>query len=75
MGNHLKAVTGVQFKAVPWQITTLSCDKMLQKNTSQALFVAVTAPSAHQEVAAHLPLAFTIAYSFQNAVNYTCEIL
>lgn len=75
MGNHLKAVTGVQFKAVPWQVTTFSCDKIGQKNTNQTLFVAVTTPSAYQEVAAHLPLAFTIAYSFQNAINYICVIL
>lgn len=58
MGNHLKAVTGLQFKAVPWHITPLSCDKIRQKNTNQALFAAVTTASAHQELAAHLPLAF-----------------
>lgn len=75
MGNHLKAVTGLQFKAVPWHITPLSCDKIRQENTNHALFAAVTTASAHQALAAHLPLAFTIAYSFQNAINYICVVL
>lgn len=75
MGTHLKAVTGMQFKAVPWQITTLSRDKMLQKNTNQALFGAVTTPSTRQDRAAHLPFAFTMAYSFQNVINHICVIL
>lgn len=74
-GEPFKAVIGAQFKVVPWHITSLSCDKVWQKNTNQALLAAVATPTAHQELAAHLPLAFTIENSFQNAINLSCVIL
>lgn len=67
MGNHLNAVTEVQLKAVPWQITTLSYESSARfcRKIQTSLCLLQLTLHPHQEVAPHLPAAFTISPYFK----------